>query len=228
MSTFLELCQAFRQEAAISGADGTPAAVTGQIGELKRCVDWIAAAYEDVQNSQERWEFLRSDFSFPTIAGVNEYTPTGAGLPTLQTWKEDSLRCFLASAGVTDEQWLTGIPWPQMRDAFLYGANRNITGRPTHFAIRPNDSIVFWPIPNEVYTVVGEYWTRPHTMSANADQPVIPLAFHRVILWRALMMYGAYESAPEVYAHGELEFKKLMGRLRRDQLEAIESGEPLA
>ena len=49
-----------------------------------------------------------------------------------------------------------------------------------------------------------------------------------MIVYRAMMFYGGYESAPEVYQRGEAEFKRLMSRLDIDQLPTLVSGPPLA
>lgn len=229
MSTFLELCQDLRQEAGISGADGTPTAVTGQTGELKRCVDWISKSYEEIQSAHNNWLFLRDSFSFETIAATIDYTPSSINLDEFESWWVDTFRCYLTSLGTIDEQWLVFVPWERFRDEYLFAANRDVTGRPTHFTIRPDDTITVWPKPDaNGYTITGDYQKRPHVMTANGDEPVFPRQFHKVVMWNALMLYGAWESAPELYAHGERQSKKLMFRLRRNQLPAVSVGGPLA
>jgi hypothetical protein len=70
----------------------------------------------------------------------------------------------------------------------------------------------------------------PTEFSAATDAPpdVFPTRFHMAIVYRAMMSYGGYESAPEVYQRGEFEFKRLMNRLHIDQLQTLVSGPPLA
>jgi len=55
-------------------------------------------------------------------------------------------------------------------------------------------------------------------MTADADIPALPAQFQMAIIYRAMMSYGAYEAAPEVYQRGELEFGKLMRRMTADRI----------
>lgn len=226
MSTFLEICQDFREEAGITGSG--PAAVTGQTGEMLRVVNWVKKAYRDVQNRHPNWDFLRNDFTFQTIVSTSTYLPTAISLDELGMWKRDSFRIYLTATGVADEQWLRHWNWDEFRDAYLIGPSQNQTGRPTEFAVRPDKSVVLWPKPDAVYTVAGEYFKRAQEMAANADEPLLPEEFHDIIKWRAMMYYGAQEGAPEVYAQGKDEFSRMMGELRRDQLPRIMLGGALA
>jgi len=225
MSTFLSLCVDMRQEAGVTSAG--PSAVTGQTGEMKRIVDWVSRAYKDIQNKHREWDFLRQDFSFPTIANTSTYLPSAISLDELNAWKTDSIRCYLTVTGVTDEQCLTECSWPVFRDRYLLGGNRSQTGRPTVFAIKPDKSIIFWPLPSASYTVVGEYFLRAQTMMANSDEPLIPDEFHAIIMWRALMYYAGFEAAPEVYAQADKEYKALLYELQRDQRPPVLLGGPL-
>jgi hypothetical protein len=226
MSTFLELCQDFREEAGITGSG--PVSVIGQTGEMKRVVNWILKAYKDIQNKHRNWDFLRENFSFETIASTSTYLPTAVSLDELATWKQDTFRIYRTATGVADEQWLRCWRWDELRDAYLIGPSRSQTGRPTEFAIKPDKSVVFWPAPDAVYTVTGEYFQRAQTMTANADEPLLPEQFHDIIKWRAMMYYGAYEGAAEVYANGKSEYARMMFEMRLDQLPGITLGGALA
>lgn len=228
MSTFLSLAQDLRLEAGIS-SDG-PSAVLNQTGEMKRVVSWITKAYELVQDAHTNWDFLRADFSFPTVIGVNAYTPASVtpALTEHASWKMDTFKCYLTSLGTVDERWLTYVPWDVWRDTFGFSANRTVPGRPTHFTVKPDKSLVTFPIADAIYTIAGEYWMRAQVMAADTDQPLFPPRYHSVVTWRGLMLYGAYEGAPEAYAHGDNEFKRVMGELETDQLPPITTAGALA
>ena len=221
---YLTLCKRLRLEAGISGTG--PAAVAGQTGEMLRVVEWIAAAYEDVQTAHATWRFLREDFSFPTIADTQEYTPAAASITDLASWIRQDMRLYLTSAA--DEQFLQDMPWDDFRIAAMYGSNRLVTGRPILASIKPNNSLMLWQTPDDVYTVLGEYYTVPDVMALDADIPIIPARFHLAIVWKALMYYGAYTAADEKYAHGKNQYSRQMRALENDQLERIRYGEPLA
>jgi hypothetical protein len=226
MSTFLQICQDFREEAGITGSG--PVSVTGQTGEMLRVVNWVKKAYRDIQNRHANWDFLRFDFTFQTIANTPTYLPTAVSLDELATWKKDSFRIYLTATGVADEQWLRCWDWNELRDTYLIGTSSIQTGRPTEFAIKPDKSVVLWPKPDAVYTIAGEYFKRAQTMTANADEPLLPDEYHDIIKWRAMMYYGAQEGATEVYAQGRGEYAGMMSALRRDQLPSISIGGALA
>jgi len=223
MSNFLQLCQAVRQEAGISGTG--PSSVLNQQGEMKRVVDWVARAYRDVQNLHRNWDFLRSDFTFPTIVGNQEYTPAAANLPEHQSWKTDSFRIFENARGWDDEVWLRYYPWEDFRDIYIRSGNRDATGRPLAWTIRPTDqAVVLWPLPDTDYTIVGEYFKRAQVMTANTDVPIFPVEFHDVLMWRALMFYAGFENAAPEYAVAKGEYGDTLSKLRRDQLPSITVG----
>ena len=85
-----------------------------------------------------------------------------------------------------------------------------------------------WPIPDAVYTVNGEYVKQvtAQTLTNNTDIPVIPDQ-QLIIVWKALMYYGAFEGAPEVYAHGETQFNNALNKLEYNQLPKITYGPSL-
>jgi len=61
------------------------------------------------------------------------------------------------------------------------------------------------------------------------DEPAIPNdSLHLVIVYKAMQFYGLYESAPEVLMRGNTEFSRLMQQLKREQLETLRLGNPLA
>jgi hypothetical protein len=226
MSTFLQLCQRLRQEAGISGTG--PTTVLAQTGEYKKIVDWILSAYEDIQNLHPEWDFLRSDLSFQTISGTNNYTKAAISLAEYGEWIPSSFRSYLTSAGATGEQYMTWVNWVDFRDTYEFGSNRTTTGNPRYIAQKPDTSLIMYPTPDGIYTITGEYYKRAQTMTANADEPIIPSKYHMIIMWRALMFYAGQYNAPELYSVGQTEYKRLLHRLENSKLQPIELGDPLA
>ena len=217
--TFLDLSRELCQEPAIPGSG--PSSVLNQSGEMKRIVDWIARAYGAVQRLHRNWDFLRRDFLFETVPGQQGYDLSEAGVTELSSWKPDTFRAYASAIGTVDEQWVSPCAWEVFRDHFVMGANRAVTGRPTHVAIKPDKSLALWPTPDAAYTLSGEYFLRPQIMEVDGDEPVIPAEFRGILVWQGLMYYAAYESAPDVYAHGQNEYRRLLAELRADQLPQI-------
>ena len=218
---FLQLVQRLRMEAGVSGTG--PVSVVAQTGEMAELVTWIQAAYQDIQNLRPNWRFMQDEFTFPMIAGVKIYLPTAVSLDDLATWLTDDIRVY-SSEG--DEDAITYEPWADFR------AIRDIgtipTGRPMHFSIKPDNSIVFWPTPDDDYTCRGEYIRIPDELSGNTDTPIIPARYHMLIVWRALAQYGAALAADEKYNHAVIEYRRLMRAMEATQLPDETLWEPLA
>lgn len=223
--TFLELCKELRSEAGIAGSG--PSSTTAQTGELLRVVNWIKKAYRDIQDSRVNWDFLRLDFTLSLSLGTATYAKSLVS--NLATWKhdrKDGIRIYKTSSGVNDETWLQFEPWDTFRAVRLFGANRSNTGRPTHFSIKPDKSIIFWPTPDAAYTAVGEYYRTAAEFSADSDEPLFD-RHQMVIVYDALMRYAAYVGEPSLYARAQVEYNTLMRKLERDYTPAIGVGGPL-
>lgn len=219
--TYLELCKKLRSESGIAGTG--PITVAGQDGELGRIVSWISDAYEEIQNSREDWFFLRNDFTFNCTSTVSAY-PTST-VSNLANWKDDSFRCYLTTAN--DEQWLRYIPWHEFRDLRLFGSNRTATGKPIEFTIKPDKSLVLWPIPDAAYTVNGEYYRTAAVLSADADTPLF-IRYQLVIVYNALMKYAAYVSEPSLYSSAQFQYNQLLDKLTRNEKVTIKIGRAMA
>jgi len=223
--TFLQLCQRLRQEAGVSGTG--PATVLSQTGESGKLVDWILSAYEDIQNRHNNWDFLRTELSFQTIAGTNNYVNTAIAADEHGEWAKHSFRSYLTSSGVNGEQYMYWMNWADFREIYEFGSSRSTTGEPRYITQKPDTSLIVWPTPDAIYTINLEYFKRAQTMEANADLPLIPVSHHMAIVWRALMFYAGQANAPELYQVGEREFKRLLRKLESEQLQQIEFGSPL-
>jgi hypothetical protein len=224
----LQLINRARQECGITGPDLTT--ISGLTGESLRFLNWINAAWVDVQTAHEDWQFLRTPFQFNTIAGQWQYTATDAGVgSTFANWKRDSFRASTVGANYGDEQLLNFMDWNTFRNLYQYANMRSTQARPVVVSIvPPSRDLGFGSIPDQAYVIVGEYYRKPTEFVLATEEPDIPPRFHLMIVYRAMMFYAGYEAATEVYQRGELEFKRLMNRLEIDQLPDMVSGPPLA
>lgn len=223
--TFLQLCSRLRQEV---GAAGTgPTAVTGQVGEYKRIVDWIATADEDIQRLHNEWKFMRGSFTLNTVANDASYAYSDTVVPitNFRDWRWTTFKIYLSSAGVGSERELPYVDYQTYIDLNVGTQN---AGHPKVFSVGNAMEILLWPKPDAVYVVSGEYQKSVELMDANADVPAYPSEYHMAAVYKAMMSYGRSTGAAEVYQDGENNFKRLMREMRRTQLPRTQRGRPLA
>lgn len=229
---FLQLAQKLRQK--VGGTGTGPATVVAQTGEYLDFVDWTNEAWLAIQTLEANWKWMRKDFSFQTTAGKSFYLPNATagetGITDLAKYHDDDTwRAYKTATGRADESFL--VPWHYQtyRDSFDFGLQSTILSKPTVWSVRDRDrAVLLGHTPDDVYTITGQYQKVPTEMAADADEPDMPARFHMLVVYRAMMLYGKYEGAPEVFADGEEEFNKLYAALRIDQLEPVTLGEPLA
>lgn len=221
---FLDLVRRLRSECGIAGSG--PTTVVGQTGEMRRLVDWIAQAYDELQMSRPDWEWMRKTKTFNTTASKQSYHPTNAApdiaLTDFSQWRNDSFRIYLTSAGKNSEIILTHEhDYNGFRDYYLLGARTTTYGQPIAISIGPDKSLVFGLGPNGIYTATAEYYSTPQQLALDADIPLMPARFHMIIVYAAMKKYGMYESAVEQVQQGQSEYNKLHFQLEIDQAPPI-------
>ncbi len=225
MSTLIQLATKLRDECGVTGTETT---VAGASGEWNRLVMWIIDAWDDIQEMHEdEWLWMRKNFSFDTTVNVGEYTPTAAGITDFAAWRLNTMRCYLKSAGIGDEQWLSVMEYDDFRNLYLFNMTRTTYTRPVQVAQTPELNLTLGPSPNAVYTVDGDYQKTGKALALDSDLPDMPSRFHRLIVYKAMMDYGVYEAAQEVYARGANKYRVMLSKLRLSQLPKITRGRSL-
>lgn len=218
---YLALCLRTAQECGVPNS--TLTTVSGQTGQLKRVVDWVNTAWNDIQTAHQDWGWMRTSTSWATVDAQYQYTTTQCGITagTFGMWDRITFRNYVTASGNQSEIVMGYIDYDAWRDNYLISGTRAVRTRPMDFAIGPDKSIFLGPVPSAGYTMTADYFTAPLDMTADADVPALPTQFHMAIVYRAMMSYGAFYAASEVYQRGELEFGKLMRRLDADRLPEI-------
>lgn len=201
-----------------------PTTVVGQVGELKRIVDWTADAWVDIQKLHQDWKFLRLPASWESIDGQATYTPVECGIADgtfgkWVPWQEGTFRTYLTATGTNGECHLDFLPYQLWLNTWQFNANRDVKSQPVHYTILPDKSIGFGPKPPSGYTFTAHYYRAPVRLAADDDVPALPDNHSSlVIVGQAMMTYGAIESAPEVFALGKTRYDSGVRALARDQL----------
>lgn len=223
---FLQLVQRLRRKCRVSGAN--PVKLSNQSEEINRLIDWTNEAWMDIQETREDWQWMRTTASFQTVEGQAIYTPAQMGVTDFGNWTKYTWRNYVTAVGLKSEIEMEFRDYESWRNLWAYGANRFAKSRPMEMTITPDKSIGFGPAPIAGYTITGDYFRVPTEMSADADVPSLPERFHMLIVYRAMMYYGASESAAEVYNEGQAEFDRMMRRLQLNQLPDMLNSSALA
>lgn len=210
---YLQLCQRACREFGMSGAG--PTTVTGLTGEYKRLSEWIATAWDDIQIEHPDWFWLRESFSFTTTGGDRQYSSSDAGIASrFAAWDTQSFRLYKTSQN--DEIELEPISYEMFRTYYIVGPQTQ--GRPLYAAVDPSLDLLLGPTPDAVYTVSGEYFKSSQSLSVDSDTPEMPSQFHMAIVYRAMMLYGRYEGAPELIQDGAVNYRRILRQLSLNQL----------
>ena len=232
MSTFLELCQDICRESGVF-AGIQPPSVEGQTGRLLKVVTWGAAAWTMVQNLENGWRWMRSEFPVTalTVLGTARYTALSWSISDFAEWIVDGrteVTIYKQSTGVSDEGKIDYIDFNDWRRMYDRGTQTN--ARPAHWSISPDNEFCLGPVPDAVYVLNGLYRETPQVLAANDDTPNCPARFHDIILWRAVQMLGEHDEATvQAIVTANAKYNEFLFALRRDQLPRVTiGGNPLA
>lgn len=239
--TYLQLVQRLQQESG-SSSSAPITTVVGATGEAQRLCNWISDAWIEIQQHREDWLWMTQNFQFDTINQQQAYSPfttnftvpaQPSGLVDFAKWKinptaeESSVRLYLKASGVSNETWINESDWITFRDFYIFGFRRLTYARPISCAVDPQMNLNFGLTPNDIYTVVGQYWQSPQALLADGDIPNMPAEFHLLIVWWAIEHYGYYEAAPEVLAYAKDQRGKMLPRLESQQLPPLQMPDPM-
>jgi hypothetical protein len=235
---YLQLCQRLRQEAMGAGATSSPGATTGQQGQNKQFVDWINAAWLEIQSLHQDWRWMRKEATVSTTAGDGSYEPAdftdvaaAAAISAFSHWHTNNRQLlwtlYSQSVGQVDESDLWFISFDEWRYLYDRGGNVSTQNRPFHYTAAPDNTLKLGYKPDGIYVVRGWYQKSATELSGDSDSPEMPSQYHLAIVWRALMYYGEDRAAPEKRAQGQNNFSTMLSQLEINQLPAYSLGGPM-
>lgn len=199
-----------RRLIAESGASGQALGTTmNQRGDALNFVNWVDDAWLEVQGLTN-WPSLWEDATITVTAGNS--TVAGS-LPHGR---------YIYDSGRLDGGWITYLPWDDFRRQYP----NIVAGSLTCWTIRPDRSVAVNALVEEDTTIQIERYRMPGRFTEDNSEPLLFEEHHMAIVWRALMMYGAFDEAGVVYKRGAAEYM-VMKRLMAADLPAMTAGEPL-
>lgn len=222
---FLALCKAVaRDSGTVAGVPNftTVASVTGRVEQV---VGWTAQAWIDIQNERNDWNWMRRTFEKPLLADTAAYTAASFTLARVSKWLPDRLNystmtLYDPAIGRTDEATLRQISYDRWRE--MYDRNTHTAQRPSHWAVSPENQLLFGPTPDKVYNVRGEYRPKPQVLALDADIPEMPEEYHGLIVGEALKIMARSDEAFNTLASLAPQYDRLRNPLVREQTPDID------
>ena len=205
-----------------SGATGVVSAVFNSLSQMGFALSAITGSFTAEGISVGGVPIAGVSVSGPAKLQYSSTYPRST-VSNLKNWKRDSLRIYLATAGVNDQRWLRFVKWEQFRDTRLRGASQLQTGRPIEFSIDPQKNIITWPIASDLYTITGECFLIPYVLVNDTDLPVFDTN-QMAIVYNGLMRYAAYVGDPGIYAEAQKEYGRLIGKIEKEWSQEITCG----
>jgi hypothetical protein len=217
---FLQLAQAVKRESGLSG--GGPISVVTAKGDDARIFQWVNWAHRDICLLHESWLFRRGSAIGQTtvMAMPHDLASPGFGLSDFANWKPQSIDYKVSAWRVSDgqqaEQPIAFLPWDDFRSRYVVGTHQ--PGGIQHWSITPSGEMQVGPTPDSAFSVRADYIKDVVDMTLDSHVPMIPARFHNLIVWRALLEYGGFDSASDVYQRAERNHSTGMPALLQAQL----------
>lgn len=209
---YLTLVQSLHYEAKLPGSP--PSTVAGQSGRAADLVRWVAEAWNDIQrDSDGQWKWMLGNWTVDTAADDADYAfgevtdvEDAAGITRFRGWELDEEMpplIYLTSDGKSTERELPIWHWNDFR--YLYVRGTHESAEPSVMSVDLADKLFFGPTPNDIYTVTGNYWKSNQTLTDDDDEPEMPVDYHFLIVYRAIIKYAYNIVGHEILARARTE-----------------------
>lgn len=216
---YLQLTQAVKRESGLGMGDSIVSITTAR-GDDLRMFNWVNWAARDITLSREDWRWRRG---LATLASTSNMAnlPSAFGLTDFASWKAANRAYKPTGYRVVDgagyEQGLEFLEYDDFRQRFFVGVQT--PGPVQYWSISPSEEFLIGPVPDSAWFLRADYVKDYTDLTADADIPAIPTRFHMLIVWRALMEYGGFDAAGEVYQRAEKNYNLAWPQLTMSQLE---------
>lgn len=212
---FLTICKTVRL---LSGMQGSgPSSVVNSTGVDQVIIRMVQDVYKDIQNMREEWPWLTKTQTFSTTFGKYQYTLDDIFSSITNDLKDYKKNSFVITSGT--KQYMKEIGEEVMEYSYL---NSEAQGLPQTYSIKYNDySLELRDIPDASYSISFSYYQLPQELAKDNDVPLMPPAYHDLIVYKALERLSVYLSSAEIYTQYKMETSKMEGRLLRGTLKPI-------
>lgn len=174
-----------------------------------RIKNWINLGYYNFV-LRELWPFREVTDTITTVASTQEYTLSS------EFTDIDAQNIQAVTLQGTVNRKLVYWPFSQLRasqpDFDLIGASI-----PERYYLKAG-KIGFWPLPNDAYTVTVDYYKVPTELSADADEPIIPVGYREALVQYALAKEHDFNTDPDLAQKAMNEYEGVVTLARQNLL----------
>jgi hypothetical protein len=206
--TFLQICQ---KANTLAGLQGTVTATTGVSGYQESLIEFCREAFMDIQDLRKDWPWMRSSVSFNTVANTSEYSLATIGVTDMARWVPGMILYKNANDEYTQ---LGSITYDEY---ILRKVTTSGSSIPSIYALDPVDKHLYLNPPNDVYEIECHYYTLPVELSASADTPLLPPAFHMLIAYQGAAHMAAFMGNNNLFGILTAKADAMLGDLMRSE-----------
>lgn len=215
---WLQLTQAVKRESGL-GSAASIAGLSTATGDDLRMFHWVQWAARDITLQREDWRWRRGSVSTSTTSAAN--APSALGITDFAGWKPANAQykpsVYRVSDGAAMEQEIAYLEYDQFRKQFTLGVQN--PGSVQYWSISPSEELLLGPAPDSAHNIRADYARDYTEMTEDSSTPAMPARFHMLIVWRALMEYGGFDAAGEVYQRAQANYQSAWTQLTQSQLE---------
>ena len=207
---FLEICQRVNT---ISGMHGSMTDVTSTKDFQENIAQGVKDAWVSIQTYRKDWSFMHRKWDdFYAYQGRAHYPCVGdATEPAVSAFPSD-FGSFQREGGLILEYKVLSF---KTHDDFHLTDN-TVESRPRWFTFNPLNNDLHLELPDDTYNIKIFYQAIPQTLTANADVPALPPAYHNIILYGGVVNFAAFVGNPELYNEYNMKYNIEIGNLVRD------------
>lgn len=174
-----------------------------------RVKNWLNMSYYDFV-LREVWPFRETTGTLSTVAGTQEYS-LSSNFSDI-----DAQNILAVSIQGAPNTKLPYWPFNQLR-ASEADFDAQSTAQPDKYYIRAGN-IGFWPSPGDVYTVLIDYYKIPTELSADADVPIVPIAYREALVQYALSLEHDFNTDPDLAQKAMNRYEQIVTLARNNLL----------
>ena len=238
MANYLELCQdtlSFSD----TGAPGALTTLRDADQYHSQVTRFVADSWRMIQSLYETWGWMRQEFEFDLRESTPQYKwnqmrdgdgelsipPTSVGF---RNWiNNDPSEPPVWFRSSPDDNHAVVVPMTQIEYGLM--RQRRLQFRqetqPSAFAIHPNKTLEFHPSPDKAYRVYGMHVRGVQDLTEANEKPYgLDERYHRLIVWRAVMLLHGADEATEQFLFAERNFNEQLDAITKVYLPSITVG----